>query len=54
MLARPEAVNVSNIAALVDSEGKPHFKYIVEGANLFFTQRERLDLEKRKVCLFKD
>jgi glutamate dehydrogenase len=51
---RPEAVNVSNVAALVDSEGKPHFKYIVEGANLFFTQQARLYLEKRKVILFKD
>ncbi len=54
MLARPEAVNVSNVAALVDSEGKPHFKYIVEGANLFFTQQARIYLEKRKVALFKD
>jgi hypothetical protein len=55
MLAnRPEAVNVSNVAALVDSEGKPHFKYIVEGANLFFTQQARIYLEKRKVVLFKD
>lgn len=54
MLSRPEAVNVSNVAALVDSEGKPHFKYIVEGANLFFTQQARLYLEKRKVVLFKD
>jgi len=52
--ARPEAVNISNVAALVDSEGKPHFKYIVEGANLFFTQQARLYLEKRKVVLFKD
>jgi len=51
---RPEAVNISNVAALVDSEGKPHFKYIVEGANLFFTQQARLHLEKRKVVLFKD
>ena len=51
---RPEAVNVSNVAALVDAEGKPHFKYVVEGANLFFTQQARLYLEKRKVVLFKD
>ncbi|KAF7299440.1 NAD-specific glutamate dehydrogenase [Mycena indigotica] len=51
---RPEAVNISNMAALVDSEGKPHFKYIVEGANLFVTQQARLYLEKRKVVLFKD
>lgn len=51
---RPEAINISNVAALVDSEGKPHFKYIVEGANLFLTQQARLYLEKRKVVLFKD
>ncbi|KAJ7465158.1 NAD-specific glutamate dehydrogenase [Mycena latifolia] len=51
---RPEAVNISNMAALVDAEGKPHFKYIVEGANLFITQQARLFLEKRKVILFKD
>jgi len=51
---RPEAVNISNVAALIDAEGKPHFKYIVEGANLFFTQQARLHLEKRKVVLFKD
>ncbi|KAJ7081614.1 NADH-dependent glutamate dehydrogenase [Mycena belliarum] len=51
---RPEAVNISNMAALVDSEGKPHFKYIVEGANLFITQQARLFLEKRKIILFKD
>ncbi|KAF8872238.1 NAD-specific glutamate dehydrogenase [Infundibulicybe gibba] len=51
---RPEAVNISNMAALVDADGKPHFKYIVEGANLFLTQQARLHLEKRKVVLFKD
>ncbi|KAE9388884.1 NAD(P)-binding protein [Gymnopus androsaceus JB14] len=32
----------------------PHFKYIVEGANLFLTQQARLFLEKRKVVVFKD
>lgn len=47
-------MNISNVAALVDSEGKPHFKYIIEGANLFFTQQARFYLEKRKVVLFKD
>ncbi|KAG1869058.1 Glutamate/Leucine/Phenylalanine/Valine dehydrogenase-domain-containing protein [Suillus subalutaceus] len=51
---RPEAVNISNVAALTDTEGKPHFKYIVEGANLFFTQQARLHLEKRRVVMFKD
>ncbi|KAF8158475.1 NAD-specific glutamate dehydrogenase [Crassisporium funariophilum] len=51
---RPEAVNISNMAALIDADGKPHFKYIVEGANLFLTQQARLHLEKRKIILFKD
>ncbi|KAK2462486.1 hypothetical protein APHAL10511_005456 [Amanita phalloides] len=51
---RPEAVNISNVAALIDANGNPHYKYIVEGANLFFTQQARLYLEKRKVILFKD
>ncbi|PPQ79211.1 LOW QUALITY PROTEIN: hypothetical protein CVT25_002817 [Psilocybe cyanescens] len=51
---RPEAVNISNMAALIDADGKPHFKYIIEGANLFLTQQARLHLEKRKVILFKD
>ncbi|KAE9386234.1 NAD(P)-binding protein [Gymnopus androsaceus JB14] len=50
----PEAINISNMAALFDSEGKPHLKYIVEGANLFLTQQARLFLEKCKVVVFKD
>ncbi|ORY27092.1 glutamate dehydrogenase [Naematelia encephala] len=51
---RPEAVNISNVANLVDSDGKPHFKYVIEGANLFFTQQARFYLEKKGVVLFKD
>ncbi|KAF9005537.1 NADH-dependent glutamate dehydrogenase [Cyathus striatus] len=51
---RPEAVNISNVSALIDADGKPHFKYIVEGANLFLTQQARLNLEKRKIIVFKD
>jgi glutamate dehydrogenase len=42
------------VAAMIDADGKPRYKYIVEGANLFFTQQARLYLEKRKVILFKD
>jgi glutamate dehydrogenase len=42
------------VASLIDADGKPHFKYIVEGANLFITQQARQYLEKRKVVLFKD
>lgn len=51
---RPEAINVNNVSQLWDTEGKPNFKYIVEGANLFITQQARLALEKRGVVLFKD
>ena len=51
---RPEAVDVSNVHRLYDAEGKPRFKYIVEGANLFFTQDARLRLEKSGVIIFKD
>lgn len=47
-------MNISNVAGLIDANGKPHYKYIIEGANLFFTQQARLYLEKRKVILFKD
>jgi glutamate dehydrogenase len=51
---RPEAVNISNVNNLVDADGKPHFKYVIEGANLFFTQQARFYLEKKGVVLFKD
>ena len=36
---RPEAVNIGNVSQLWDAEGKPKFKYICEGANLFITQQ---------------
>lgn len=53
---RPSAVNLSNVEAfLYQEDGKTlRFKYIVEGANLFFTQDARLVLEKAGVILFKD
>ena len=51
---RPEAVDVSNVSRLFDANGAPHYKYIVEGANLFFTQEARLRLEKAGVVIFKD
>ncbi|KAN0063542.1 NAD-dependent glutamate dehydrogenase [Thecaphora frezii] len=51
---RPEAINISNVGQLFDAEGKPHFKYIVEGANLFITRQARLELEKRGVILYPD
>ncbi len=54
---RPEAVNISNVdkfftkRSVSDGDKRsgqervPRFKYIVEGANLFFTQEARLILE---------
>ncbi|RUP42940.1 Glutamate/Leucine/Phenylalanine/Valine dehydrogenase-domain-containing protein [Jimgerdemannia flammicorona] len=51
---RPEAVDLSNVGKLLDIDGHPRFKYIVEGANLFFTQEARLRLEKAGAVIFKD
>ena len=51
---RPEAVNSKNVHRLFNQDGTPRFKYIVEGANLFFTQEARTVLEDRGVILFKD
>ena len=50
---RPAAVNKSNVQKLF-KDGKPKFKYIVEGANLFFTDDARRVLETAGVHLFKD
>lgn len=52
---RPAAVNLSNVDRLfIGPDRKPIFKYVVEGANLFFTQEARLKLEEAGVILFKD
>jgi glutamate dehydrogenase len=39
---------------MFDENGKPRFKVVVEGANLFFTQEARLEMEKRGVIVYKD
>lgn len=52
---RPAAVNLSNVDKMfIGPDRKPMFKYIVEGANLFFTQEARLKLEEAGVVLFRD
>eukprot|EP00163_Fabomonas_tropica_P003925 TRINITY_DN13481_c0_g4_i1.p1 TRINITY_DN13481_c0_g4~~TRINITY_DN13481_c0_g4_i1.p1 ORF type:complete len:1026 (-),score=365.41 TRINITY_DN13481_c0_g4_i1:176-3253(-) len=51
---RPKAVNASNVDQLLDEDGKPRFRVIVEGANLFFTQEARLVLSDAGCILFKD
>lgn len=52
---RPSSVNVSNVQQFFKEDKKtPKVKYVVEGANLFFTQDARLILEEAGVILFKD
>jgi glutamate dehydrogenase len=51
---RPESINSRNVDRLFDEDGRPKFKYIVEGANLFLTQEARLVLEEAGVIVFKD
>lgn len=51
---RPESVNASNVHQLLPDSGTPRFRYIVEGANLFFTPEARKILESAGVVLFKD
>ena len=51
---RPESVNASNVSKLFSGKGVPHFKIVVEGANLFFTQSARSTLEQSGVHLVKD
>lgn len=51
---RPESVDLYNVQKLVNEDGTPLFKYIVEGANLFFTQEARLRLERQGIVIFKD
>ncbi|KAI9478004.1 MAG: Glutamate/Leucine/Phenylalanine/Valine dehydrogenase-domain-containing protein [Benjaminiella poitrasii] len=54
---RPESVGLDNVQMLMGENhpsGAPLYKYIVEGANLFFTQEARLRLEKAGIVIFKD
>lgn len=51
---RPASVNINNWQRYLDEKGNPHFKVIIEGANLFITQPARLRLEERGVILYKD
>eukprot|EP01013_Petalomonas_cantuscygni_P016498 TRINITY_DN33509_c0_g1_i1.p1 TRINITY_DN33509_c0_g1~~TRINITY_DN33509_c0_g1_i1.p1 ORF type:complete len:1058 (-),score=356.03 TRINITY_DN33509_c0_g1_i1:339-3512(-) len=52
---RPRSVDISNVYRLLpDKHGDMKFKYIVEGANLFFTEDARMQLERAGVIMFKD
>ncbi|GAM27950.1 hypothetical protein SAMD00019534_111260 [Acytostelium subglobosum LB1] len=51
---RPEAVGLTNVDKLFTASGESRFPIIVEGANLFFTQKARLMLEEKGAIIFKD
>lgn len=51
---RPSSIHINNVDALLDERGRPRFRFIVEGANLFLTQDARLWLEERGVVVIKD
>jgi len=51
---RPASVNINNWKAWIDEDGKPRFKAVIEGANLFLTQDARLRLEEKGVIIYKD
>eukprot|EP00927_Polykrikos_kofoidii_P003625 TRINITY_DN11462_c0_g1_i1.p1 TRINITY_DN11462_c0_g1~~TRINITY_DN11462_c0_g1_i1.p1 ORF type:complete len:1151 (-),score=146.02 TRINITY_DN11462_c0_g1_i1:283-3735(-) len=51
---RPSSVSMENIKLLFHSDGRPKFRMVVEGANLFFTEEARIVLEDAGVHVFKD
>ena len=51
---RPASININNWTQFIDDKGRPRFKFIVEGANLFLTQAARLRLEEKGVIIYKD
>ncbi|CAB58131.1 putative NAD-specific glutamate dehydrogenase [Schizosaccharomyces pombe] len=51
---RPNAININNVEQLIDDHGRPAFKYLVEGANLFITQDAKSVLEKAGVIVIRD
>jgi glutamate dehydrogenase len=51
---RPGAVNINNWQNLLERDGAPKFRVIIEGANLFITEEARLRLEEHGIIIFKD
>lgn len=51
---RPNAITTDNVKQLFFDGGKPKFRYIVEGANLFIADGARAVLEKAGIHVFKD
>lgn len=51
---RPRTLNETNIKDFLDDTGKPTSKAIIEGANLYLTQKARRHLETLGVLIVKD
>lgn len=51
---RPQAINQSNVHEIIGKDGKPKWRIISEGANLFITEDARLVIEKAGAVLYKD
>lgn len=51
---RPNAVTEDSVKSLLRADGRPKFRMIVEGANLFMSPGARLVLEKAGVHVFRD
>lgn len=51
---RPSSITINNWQNCLDDKGRPRFKVIVEGANLFITQQARLRLEEKGGVIYKE
>jgi len=51
---RPYTVNDRNWEIFLNDQGKPTARAVVEGANIFFTEKARHELQKRGLLIFKD
>ncbi len=51
---RPETIDGSNWQRLLDDEGQPTVRVIVEGANSFLTPDARIELQRRGVLIMRD
>ncbi len=51
---RPESVDLTTVNRLIGEDGRCTIPYVIEGANLFFTQDAKLRLEAAGCIIFKD
>lgn len=51
---RPKTLDESNVSEYLDENGKPTSRGIIEGANLYLTQKARRSLEQLGVLIIKD